>query len=66
MIHLMAPRLLLLGTQKISFQTFEEVINDHQKLKYTAIAFRQGLRLVRVRYPYLDVEQRMGFEPIIK
>lgn len=66
MIRLIVARLLLLGSQKISFQTFEDVINGHQKLTYAAIAYPQGLHLTRVSYPYLYVQPRWSFNPIIE
>lgn len=54
MIRIIVARLTELGCGKISMAKFEEINTGQCKLKYSTIAYPQGLHLISVRYPYLE------------
>lgn len=54
MIRIMVARLIELAMGKISLSQFEDINTGNARLKYSTIAYPQGLHLVSVQYPYLD------------
>lgn len=63
MIRIIVARLLELGSGKITMATFEDINTGHGRLKYSTITYPQGLHLVSVRYPYLDIPVRSALLP---
>lgn len=59
MIRIITARLIALSTGRISWDTFVNVSNGKEKLKFYRMAYANGLHLSRIVYPYMEREAQV-------
>lgn len=60
MVRIIVNKLLLLGRHQLSLDEFEHYMISKQKPPVNRLVYPQGLHLVKVTYPFLDIPARPG------
>jgi len=62
MIRIIVNKLLMIGRSEMSIDEFQGILVSKKKPKVNRLAYPQGLYLMKVKYPYLDIPTRsQGF-----
>ncbi|WOK08539.1 tRNA pseudouridine(38-40) synthase TruA [Imperialibacter roseus] len=66
MVRLLVAYLLKIGTRKLSFEEFENILKNTIVVPNMILAMPNGLYLSRVEYPYLKITPREDFSSFLK
>tara|TARA_R110002096_G_scaffold196284_1_gene379018 strand:- start:1445 stop:1660 length:216 start_codon:yes stop_codon:yes gene_type:complete len=66
MVRLLVAYLLKIGTRKLSFEEFENILKNTIVVPNMILAMPNGLYLSKVEYPYLKIEPREDFSSFLK